>query len=319
MNALSEDQSTESLSGPKVTARQNSWGFVSPLFLSAAFYLTTLFALLAPLPLLLSYFRRGRTWALFGSLVNAVLVAWLAGPTSLLIYSVTVLGISWVLGESLNKKFSLEKAAFLALLSTVLLGFLVGAVLIRVYHIDLLQQFHTQIMAVSKEWIEKSGQPLVSDSKLFSVTDFNEWKQSLWVELFPSVGVMLVLMIWVNLVLVVKANPGKIRERLVLAPAFLSHWKAPELLVWPTIVSGFFLIWDYGLTTDVSRVVFNALMAIYAIQGLSILSAVFDLWGIRGWLRVIGYSISLGLMIPLVLILGFFDLWFDFRGKFRQS
>jgi cellulose synthase/poly-beta-1,6-N-acetylglucosamine synthase-like glycosyltransferase len=104
-----------------------------------------------------------------------------------------------------------------------------------------------------------------------------------------------------------------------LSPNFLSQWKAPEFLVWPTIVCGFFLIGDFGIASEVSWIVFELLMSVYAIQGLSILSAILDLWGIRGWLRVIGYSLTLGLMLPLVLSLGFFDLWFDFRGKFRQS
>jgi uncharacterized protein YybS (DUF2232 family) len=60
-------------------------------------------------------------------------------------------------------------------------------------------------------------------------------------------------------------------------------------------------------------------MAIYAIQGLSILSFFFDVWRLKGVFRALGFVIGVVLMMPLVLSLGFFDLWFDFRSKFRQS
>jgi hypothetical protein len=47
------------------------------------------------------------------------------------------------------------------------------------------------------------------------------------------------------------------------------------------------------------------------------LSFFFDLWNIRGFFRAAGYLVSVFVMMPLLLSLGFFDLWFDFRAKFR--
>jgi len=60
-------------------------------------------------------------------------------------------------------------------------------------------------------------------------------------------------------------------------------------------------------------------MAIYTIHGLSILSFFFDLWNVRGIFRAIGFLISVFVMMPLLLSLGFFDLWFDFRAKFTKA
>ena len=62
--------------------------------------------------------------------------------------------------------------------------------------------------------------------------------------------------------------------------------------------------------------VFKVLMAIYSFQGISILSHFFDLWGLKGIFRMLSYGLALFFMMPLVLSVGFFDLWFDFRGKF---
>ncbi len=312
---MSGEQPTQSLSEPVVSPRSLDWSVVSPLFLSAAFYLTGLFAVLAPFPLLTLYFKRGRVWALVASVTNGILVGLLGGPVSFLIYLVMVLVLSWTLGEALNRKASVEVSSGLALLGMSLVAIILLFVSARIYHLDLLGLFRAQIL----DWAEKAGQPLVSDSKLFNPGDFDEWKRSVWIEFLPALGVTWIAMIWANVVLLIKSNPGGIRERFGLGPNFLSQWKAPEILVWPTIVAGAFLIADFGVASDVAWVVFELLMAIYVIHGLSVLSAVLDLWGVQGILRVIGYSCSLVLMFPLVLSLGFFDLWFDFRAKLGQS
>ena len=74
-----------------------------------------------------------------------------------------------------------------------------------------------------------------------------------------------------------------------------------------------------GSVSDVAVNLFRFLMAIYAIQGLSILSFFFDVWNVRGVFRGLAFLAGVLLMMPLLLSLGFFDLWFDFRSKFRQS
>jgi hypothetical protein len=104
-----------------------------------------------------------------------------------------------------------------------------------------------------------------------------------------------------------------------LDAAFRKNWKAPEWLLWPTILTGLFLLVDVGRISDISLNLFRLLMAVYAIQGLSILSFFFDQWKLRGVLRTAGFLVSVFLMLPLLLSLGFFDLWFDFRSKFRQQ
>ena len=126
-------------------------------------------------------------------------------------------------------------------------------------------------------------------------------------------------MIWINLVMAVRLNPGGFRDRAGIPLARLKEWKAPEFLVWPAIAAGGILILGKGWPADVALNAFKFLMAIYAIQGLSILSFFFDVWKVRGFLRSGAYVLVVLLMMPLLLGLGFFDLWFDFRSKVRQS
>jgi hypothetical protein len=58
-------------------------------------------------------------------------------------------------------------------------------------------------------------------------------------------------------------------------------------------------------------------MAIYALQGLAIVNYLFDVWGLKGFFRPLGYVLTVALLLPLVISLGFFDLWFGFREKFK--
>ncbi|MBU6375698.1 MAG: YybS family protein, partial [Bdellovibrionales bacterium] len=114
-------------------------------------------------------------------------------------------------------------------------------------------------------------------------------------------------------------NPSRIRERLAIPASFQRLWRNPEVLVWPTILSGFGALALSGLWADVSWNILKVFLALYGIQGLAILSGIFDLWKLRGFARALGFFLVFTLMLPMLLALGFFDLWFDFRTKLRQS
>lgn len=60
---------------------------------------------------------------------------------------------------------------------------------------------------------------------------------------------------------------------------------------------------------------FKILMAVYAIQGLAIMAFLFHSFKVPGFLRPLGYVIAVLVLLPLVISLGFFDLWFLFREK----
>jgi hypothetical protein len=151
--------------------------------------------------------------------------------------------------------------------------------------------------------------------------DPQEWKDNLLIELPSGIVVFGIILIWANLVTVLRLNAGRIRESLGLDSAFFKRWKAPEILLWPTIVGAALMLFaasgTVGATVGIN--LFKCLMAVYAIQGLSILSFIFDAWHIRGFFRSAAFIMAVFLMMPLVLSLGFFDTWFDFRSKFRQS
>jgi uncharacterized protein YybS (DUF2232 family) len=61
------------------------------------------------------------------------------------------------------------------------------------------------------------------------------------------------------------------------------------------------------------------LLILYGFQGLSVMSFLLNHYKMMGFLRALIFSLAIFVAMPLVLCLGFFDLWFDFRRKFVQS
>jgi uncharacterized protein YybS (DUF2232 family) len=291
-----------------------------PFFASALFFVSALFLLFAPLPLLFAYFRSGRRWAVLACVTNSILVWALAGRVSVAVYFSLVVVLSLALGEFLLRFKKPEKAVLLTLASMAGAALALVLFYAHLHHLNPWTGLQAEVARVVKSVGQsmstgglKEVQPLMTEPEL------DEWKENLMTEFPSALAVFALVLVWTNLVALLRLNPGGVREKLGLEPSFFRKWKAPEFLVWPTITSGFFLVFDAGLVSDIALNLFKFLMAIFAIQGLSILSFFFDVWKLKGAFRALGFVIGVVLMMPLVLSLGFFDLWFDFRSKFRQS
>lgn len=288
---------------------------IAPFFLSALFFLSAFFAVFSPLPLVLSHFKKGRYWTWAAAAVNAILVYFAAGGVSLCFYLVFVTSLSLSLPEWLLRRKRLEEVAVFSLVTLLFCGLVTALVYWQWTHLNPVSEIRMQITAA----VDFLAQSVPQTAHSPALAELEDWKRDVLVE-FPSVvAVFALVLTWVNLVIVLKANPSGIRKKLGLDDAFLKKWKAPEPLVWPTIACGFVFLAGNGQFANWALNGFKFLMAIYALQGLSILSFLFDVWSIRGFFRFTGFLISIFLMMPLLLSLGFFDLWFDFRSKFRQS
>lgn len=290
------------------------WTRVFPFFTSALFFLSGIFAVFAPIPLLILNLRSGRLLGLLAVLTNGALIYYAGGTVSLCAYVVFVTVLSVTLAELLRAKVSVEAAAVTTLFSMFLVG---GALLgwfAHVHHVNAWNEVRSQVSAAVDLLGKNAPQGALS-----TPADVEDWKQGVLLEFPSALAVFALVMVWVNLVAVLRINPQGIREKLGLDLTFFKKWRSPQWLVWPTIATGLFLVIDAGRISEVSLNIFKFLMAIYTIQGLSILSFFFDLWNVRGFFRAAGYLVSIFVMMPLLLSLGFFDLWFDFRAKFSQQ
>ena len=104
-----------------------------------------------------------------------------------------------------------------------------------------------------------------------------------------------------------------------LSTDFWSTFKTPEWLIWPTLAFGALYAFAQNAPYYIGLNGFKVLMMAYLLQGISILSFILNHYKIQGFARFLIYALSVTLSWPLLLGVGFFDLWFDFRSKFGQS
>lgn len=296
----------------------SGWLKLIPFFVSALLFVSRLFAVLAPLPLVLLALRSPRSRGLWlGILTNSVLVYFLSGPSDLWLFFVWVATVAVALPFFLRRTRSVGRATTRTLISMLVAAGVILAVHSQIHHVNPFREFKAVVYEAMDQTLK--GMPPENRTAWLGEMEPAEWKQNVFVEIPWILGVFSLVTVGLNLALALRINPQKLRESLGIDPAYFRKWKAPELLLWPTIISGFCLLLDLGWGSDIALNVFKFLMAIYAIQGLSILSFFFDAWNVRGPFRTLAYLVAISLMLPLVLSLGFFDLWFDFRSKLRQS
>jgi len=321
-------------SGGGVTKLPPVWVRLLPYFLSAVLFLSGFFAILAPLPLLIlamggaeSSVGMGRPskgrWLtlMFAVLTNSVIMWSVGGPDILVAYTfLTTLLVFLTLFVndrvqrsvwSVEKTFVWIWGGVLAAALLIVLVFSIRAGLAPWAWVKQGVRVHLEVFL--------AGVTPEAKTQLLGELEFDDFLGRFMQELPGSFMVMTFAWVFVNWTTLLRMNVGDIRTRLGLNADFFKGWKAPETLVWPTLAAGALIVFGRGNWAMVGMNAFKVLMAVYAVQGLSILSAIFDLWKLKGGLRSVGFVLVFLLMSPLLLSLGFFDTWFDFRAKFRQA
>jgi uncharacterized protein YybS (DUF2232 family) len=139
-------------------------------------------------------------------------------------------------------------------------------------------------------------------------------------QIFPSLIIIAsTLIIWTNFLLG-KQILGKAD---ITWPKFteLTRWKSPEFIIWIFIISGGLFFVPYKDINIFSLNIFLVTCFIYLLQGLAIVSFLFQSRKVHLFLRYIFYffiAVQQMLMIPIVAI-GLFDIWIDFRKYFQKD
>jgi hypothetical protein len=116
------------------------------------------------------------------------------------------------------------------------------------------------------------------------------------------------VMVLVNL-MVVRKSAG------ALPDANLRCWRAPDSLIWVLILAGFAMFVPAPAPALVARNAFAVLLGCYLCQGLAIVGYYLDRFRLPLGLRVVSYLLIAvqHVVAILVLVLGIFDLWGNFR------
>ena len=124
---------------------------------------------------------------------------------------------------------------------------------------------------------------------------------------------MTMLVVWAN---ILTAKPVFSARGLPYPPfGRLNQWRAPELLVWVVVGCGGILLLPSSGIKIVGINGLIVLLTIYFFQGISIVSFFFDKKHFSRIARMLLYGLIVlqQLLLIVVIGLGFFDTWIDFR------
>jgi uncharacterized protein YybS (DUF2232 family) len=132
--------------------------------------------------------------------------------------------------------------------------------------------------------------------------------------IIPALVIVATLfVVWTNLLLA----RFVLRSNALFCPDFgkLNQWKAPEHLVWVAIGSGVLLLFGHSGLKMLGINGLIVMMMIYFFQGIAVVSFYFEKKQFPKILRTILYGLMAvqQLLLLVVVAVGFFDIWIDFR------
>lgn len=307
--------------------RPGSWAFQLALcLLGPLFFLSYLFTILSPLPALYLHVgtphaRRGRIWALLALLIGTLLCTavkgWLWGGLAFfLVASVPAL----VLGELLLRKQGVEKAVAGAFLALSLMSLVSSWIVAKAQGVDLLptaKQAAEEFIRSAAERILTQETNDLPDATKEDLKTLKEHPEQLLEDLPGIATSLLLLLCTLPCVALIRWNPKGFLRRTGINRDFLRRWKSPDWFVWLALFCGVFLVFEQPYLSTIARNALKPILLIYFFQGMSILAYFLDSLRLRGPFRILFYGAAILFLTPMVVSFGFFDLWFNFRGRNR--
>jgi uncharacterized protein YybS (DUF2232 family) len=272
-------------------------------------------AVFLPLPTLFYRIKAGRqTAAIISAAAAAAFLALGGGLSPDVFFFIDLLVVGWVLGELFQQHMSIERTVIYTVLAALGLGAVVLGMAAGVSG----QGFGAMVGGYVSRNLETTlnlyrsmGMP---EDNIRLITEALDRIQYVLVRLLPAMAVTTILVVvWANLIL----GRAILGRRGLPAPDFgpLSRWKAPEMLVWVAIGSALLLLVSPLPLKLIGANAALVLMAIYFFQGIAIVGHFFERKALPRPMRIFLYSLIAiqQILLLLVIVLGFFDLWFNFR------
>ena len=292
-------------------------GFTCLIFAATLYIPIIGFISIVAIPLPVSYYRYKLGRAAGGVIlaVSGIVMTVMAEGLSFdLALFALLLVLGFVLGEMLAEGASVEKTVLYPCLSVIGSGIalaLLYSAFSQTALTSLVNHYVKQNLDMTLELYRQMSMP---EETLQALSRSLVAIQYVLVRIIPGMAVMSALFVtWVNLLM----TRSLVRFRGLKTPEFgsLSRWKSPEILVWIVIAGGVLMLIPVKSLKIIGLNIVIALIMIYFIQGISIVSFYFDKRKFPRLLRWVLYGL-IGvqqLFSLLVIALGFFDLWIDFR------
>jgi uncharacterized protein YybS (DUF2232 family) len=272
-----------------------------------------------PHPPLILGLRYGTAWGASVLLAATLLLAIFAGKEVACIYGLFALiaGLLFVLlGRLRAIEYLVATVAVVVFAAAAgLLTYLFGswATMTRELHESMMQHMTSALGAYEKMGLSRDSLDLLREQ-------IPQLAQTLF-QLLPGLILLsLAVTVLINVLLVCRRFPE--RRGAWLSLEHLRDWKGPEPLVWGLIASGFVLLAPgLDVLTPFALNVLLVIAACYFAQGLAIIAFFFHKNNVPRFLRGITYVLIIFQQIFTLMVvgLGLFDLWGDFRRSKKNN
>jgi uncharacterized protein YybS (DUF2232 family) len=273
------------------------------------------FALFIPLPVLFYQQKYGpQTAMVLVALVTALLSVGLGHIGADLFFLALLLLIGLTIGTAFDRSIPLEQIFMLVCGVTLGAGLLLltaAGVMTGSGVTAMVNNYIALNLQMSIQIYEQLG---ISEESVTLIRDSLDKLQYVFLRLTPSLAICSVLFAtWTTLLLSRLLFPAAGLPVVQMGP--LNQWQAPEVLAWPVIACGVSLMMPWsGLKLVAINVLLVAAM-IFFFQGMGIIAYMFEKKALPRLLRGILYGMVFvqQLLILLVILVGFFDIWINWR------
>ena len=286
--------------------------FVVAVYMPFPGFLCSLFI---PLPILYYRSKLGRKTGMIIPVAAIFIMIVMTGRVNIQIFFFfELLLLGFILGELIEMDVSIEKT-FLYTCSVVM--FAGVASLIFYSNIS-----NTNIVSLVSEYVAKNidftmamyRDMDVPEESMQMLSGLLESIHYVLIRIIPAMVIASTLfVIWANLLL---ARPVLRRQNLFCSDfGHLNLWKAPDFFVWGVIGAGVMLLFPVNTFKLLGLNALIIFMTVYFFAGIAVISFYFEKNRFPVIIRVFLYSIiALQQLIQILVVgLGFFDIWLNFR------
>jgi uncharacterized protein YybS (DUF2232 family) len=277
-----------------------------------------LVGILAPAPLIFVYLQRGQVvgFILMG-LVFVVLLL-LAGPGQAMLFIAEYVVMATILAETIKAQLTMDKCIFLGALGSMVLATMLMFVLFG-EETSVVEFFQQQIMKHFDQSMQALKSMGESQADLDSMQEVLQETSRTFASAYPAfimVGSLVTAAVNFFLVRVIWT---KLYGQTLFRQEKFSEMVLPDFLIWLLILSSASLFFIGSPAGTLGVNLFALVVLVYLFQGLAVTAHIlqsknahFLIWGLV-FLLIVIQPILMGLVIGL----GVFDIWVDFR-KIRK-
>jgi len=286
--------------------------FLSIFFLPVIGWLMNFFA---PLPMIYYFFTHGRRPAHIALLTASIGIG-IAFGMEMGLYYLSCYGLlALVMGEMINRSSTMESAvassAFAALLVAALLLFFTSHVPI----VEVYVKIHQQVVSIINQSIEAYRQAGVSAGQIEIIEENIQWIARWVVLLMPGAIATAFITLSAGNYIGYKFLQNRLPYLPPPDPRPVLFWSPPDKTVFAAIIGGGMSLFPYAAIRAPGLNLLLVTCTLYSLSGFCILQHFFIRARFPFFVRWTGYILLLlqPFLIFGVMLLGLFDLWFDFR------